>query len=304
MERISLMSTPYYEAEQLPNSKSSVSSCMLSSSLRQFYHVAPHWHTSIEMLYFLQDSAHVWVGSNYYQVHSGDLIIINAGEVHSVVGEKGSTPTHLILKVLPELLHMVENDSFETNYLLPFTIAGFTQNRLIPKESLRHGNVVPLINEVYNEFHSKQYGYELSIQANINKIFLWILRHWQSQGMNIKQLFQQNSKDYKRLKKLFKYIQDNYHQPISVKEMAKLCNMNYSYFSRYFKKLTGKTFVEYVNYIRLTEAEKLLLTTDLNITQIAFETGFSSASYFIKIFKDHRGISPNKMKNHLLANNR
>lgn len=298
------MSVPYYEAEQSPNSKSSLSMCALASSHKQDYQVAPHWHTSIEMLYFLQDSAHVWVASNYYKVHSGDLIIINAGEVHSVVGEKGSTPTHLILKVLPELLHIAENDSWETNYLLPFTISGFTQNRLIPKENLRHGSVVPLINEVYNEFHTKQYGYELSIQANINKIFLWILRYWQSQGMNIKQLFQQNSKDYKRLEKLFKYVQNNYQEPIRVADMADLCNMNYSYFSRYFKKLTGKTFVEYVNYIRLTEAEKLLLTTDLNITQIAFATGFSSASYFIKIFKNYRGISPNQMKNHLLFNNR
>lgn len=298
------MSTPYYEAEQFPNSKSSVSFCAIASNHNQDYHVAPHWHTSIEMLYFLQDSAHVWVASNYYQVHSGDLIIINAGEVHSVAGEKDSTPTHLVLKVLLELLYTSSNDSFEASYLLPFTIAGFTQNRLIPQESLRHSSVVPLIDEVYKEFHTKQYGYELSIQANINKIFLWILRHWQSQGMNIKQLFHQNSKDYKRLKKLFKYVQNNYHEPIRVTEMADLCKMNYSYFSRYFKKLTGKTFVEYVNYIRLTEAEKLLLTTDLNITQIAFATGFSSASYFIKTFKVHRGISPNQMKNHLLLNNR
>ena len=299
------MPIPYYEAEQLPNSKSSVSLCTLASSGKdnQDYHVAPHWHTSIEMLYFLQDRATVWVGSNYYDVRSGDLIIINAGEVHSAAGEKGATPTHLVLKVLPELLYISENASFEANYLLPFTLAGFTQHRLIPKENLHRSSVVPLMDEVYNEFHTKQYGYELSIQANINKIFLWILRYWQAQGMKIQQLFYQNSNDYKRLKKLFKYVQNHYHEPIHVTDMADLCNMNYSYFSRYFKKLTGKTFVEYVNYIRLTEAEKLLLTTNLNITQIAFATGFSSASYFIKMFKKHRGISPNKMKSHLLLSN-
>lgn len=302
---MTFMSTPYYEAEQFPTSESSISQCLLVSSgaNNQNYHVGAHWHTSIEMLYFLQDSATVWIGSHHYQVHSGDLIIINAGEVHSATGEEGDTPTHLVLKVLPELLYISDNNSFETNYLLPFTIAGFTQNRLIPKDHLQDSPVIPLIDEVYNEFHTRQYGYELSIQANINKIFLWILRYWQSKGMKLEQLFHQNSKDYARLKKLFEYVQNNYHQPIYLAEMAEICNMNDSYFSRYFKKLTGKTFVEYVNYIRLTEAEKLLLTTDLNITQIAFATGFSSASYFIKIYKKHRGTSPNKMKNQLLSNN-
>lgn len=294
------METPYYESERFPNSKSSVSLCHLyssnSNSDSAAYHVAPHWHTSIEILYFLHDSATVCVGSNYYTVEAGDLIIINAGEVHSVSGAEYETPTHFVLKVLPELLYISENNSLEANYLLPFTISGFTQHRLINKDHLYDSHVIPLMNEIYTEFHSKHFGYELLIQANINKIFLWILRYWQSQGMQIEQLFLQNSMDYTRLKMLFQYVQDHYHEPIHVAEMADLCNMNYSYFSRYFKKLTGKTFVEYVNYIRLTEAEKLLLTTNLNITQISFATGFSSTSYFIKIFKKHRGISPNKMR--------
>lgn len=298
------MPVPFYESEKFPNSKSSVSLCLLTTSGKDNhdYHIAPHWHTSVEILYFLQDGAMVCVGSNYYNVKSGDLIIINAGEVHSVLGDKGKTPTHFVLKILPELLYISENDSFEANYLLPFTISGFTEHRLIIRDHLQDSQVVPLMNEIYSEFNTKQFGYELAIQANINKIFLWILRYWQSHGMQVDQLFHQNNEDYKRLKKLFKYVQTHYHEPIHVSEMADLCNMNYSYFSRYFKKLTGKTFVEYVNYIRLTEAEKLLLTTDLNITQIAFATGFSSTSYFIKIFKKNKGLSPNKMKKHLLRN--
>lgn len=292
------MSKPYYESEKFPNSKSSVSLCVLTSSDKghQDYHVAPHWHTSIEILYFLHDSAVVCVGSNYYHVKSGDLIIINAGEVHSVSGDQETAPTHFVLKILPELLYISENDSFEAKYLLPFTISGFTQHRLISRDDLAHSQVVPLMNEIYSEFNSRQFGYELSIQANINKILLWILRYWQSRGMEVEQLFQQNTDDFKRLEKLFKYVQDHYHQAIYVADMAKLCNMNYSYFSRYFKKLTGKTFVEYVNYIRLTEAEKLLLTTDFNVTEIAFATGFSSSSYFIKVFKKEKGISPNQMR--------
>lgn len=298
------MSIPYYESEKFPNSRSSISLCLLASSDKsnQNYHVASHWHTSVEILYFLHDDAMVFVGPNYYNVKAGDLIIINAGEIHSVSGDKGKTPTHFVLKVLPELLYISENDSFEANYLLPFTIAGFTQHRLISKEDLQDSQVVPLMNEIYSEFNTQQFGYELSVQANINKIFLWILRYWQSHGMQVEQLFYQNNVDYKRLKKLFKHVQNNYHEPIHVSEMADLCNMNYSYFSRYFKKLTGKTFVEYVNYIRLTEAEKLLLTTDLNVTQIAYATGFSSTSYFIKVFKKYKGVSPHKMKKHLLNN--
>jgi AraC-like DNA-binding protein len=80
-----------------------------------------------------------------------------------------------------------------------------------------------------------------------------------------------------------------------------MLNMSYSYFSRYFKSLIGKTFSEYLTYVRITEAEKMLLTTDLNITEVALESGYSNSSYFIAQFRVMKGMSPRQFKKKVLS---
>jgi len=74
--------------------------------------------------------------------------------------------------------------------------------------------------------------------------------------------------------------------------MATLCNLSYSYFSRLFTKIMKRSFREYLNYIRILNAEKLLTTSELNITEIAMMVGFSTSSYFIQQFKHYKEISP------------
>jgi AraC-like DNA-binding protein len=65
----------------------------------------------------------------------------------------------------------------------------------------------------------------------------------------------------------------------------------------------GKTFTNYLNYIRITEAEKLLLTTEMTMTEIAQETGFSSSSYFIQQFKQYKNISPSQFRKKVSSEN-
>ena len=64
--------------------------------------------------------------------------------------------------------------------------------------------------------------------------------------------------------------------------------------------MTNKTPIEYLNYYRIESACEQLLTTDYSITEVALNSGFNDASYFIKIFKKHRGITPKQyIRQHL-----
>jgi len=78
--------------------------------------------------------------------------------------------------------------------------------------------------------------------------------------------------------------------------MSKICNLNFSYFSRAFKRIMRKSFKEYMNYFRITKAEKLLISSNLNITEIAQAVGFSTSSYFIEQFKKFNSISPKQFR--------
>lgn len=76
------------------------------------------------------------------------------------------------------------------------------------------------------------------------------------------------------------------------KELAEKCGVSYSYFSRSFKSAMGMSFNEYVNFIRINEAKRLLADANRDMAALAERLGYSSASHFINVFKKTEGISP------------
>lgn len=88
------------------------------------------------------------------------------------------------------------------------------------------------------------------------------------------------------------FIQKNYHQSIGLDEMAALCNISASYFSKLFNKVVGENLAYYVNRIRITKARQLLETSDTSILNLAMDIGFDDSGYFIKVFKKLTGETP------------
>ena len=87
-----------------------------------------------------------------------------------------------------------------------------------------------------------------------------------------------------------------------MEEVAELTSMTVPAFCRFFKKITGKTFTQFVNEYRLTHAAKLLHEAQISITDICFECGFNNFSHFNKQFKKFTGKSPSKYRNELRVN--
>lgn len=101
------------------------------------------------------------------------------------------------------------------------------------------------------------------------------------------------------LRRALSYINNNYKNNLSLNSSAKAMGFTPAYFSNWFHKSTGKTYTEYINSLRLTEAKRLLLTTTYSITEICFASGFSSLSGFLKEFKKQYGITPSAFRKDL-----
>lgn len=98
------------------------------------------------------------------------------------------------------------------------------------------------------------------------------------------------------LRQALSYIHLNYRNNITLGQTAKSVNMTPNYFSHWFHKNTGKPYIEYLNKLRLSYAEKMLMTSDRSITDICFLSGFSSVSNFLKEFKKKNLTTPSKFK--------
>jgi len=104
-------------------------------------------------------------------------------------------------------------------------------------------------------------------------------------------------KAHTRLDKVYAFIQDNFNKPIKAEEVAKLANMSTSNFSHYFKKATNKSFTRFLMDFRLGHVCQLLTTTQLSVSEIAFQTGYSNLSNFNRLFKKYKGCSPIQFRN-------
>lgn len=96
----------------------------------------------------------------------------------------------------------------------------------------------------------------------------------------------------RRLDDVFKFTLENYHRPIQLEEVAEVVHMNKAAFCRYFKQHTRKTYLNFLNEIRLQKATELLRTTELSVAQIAYEVGFNNLSNFNRTFKLVKGTTP------------
>jgi len=98
--------------------------------------------------------------------------------------------------------------------------------------------------------------------------------------------------DNDRINVIYNYVQKNFKKSISLDEIASLARMTVPSFCRYFKKISGKKFTQFVNEIRIVHACKLLTESADSISNIAFESGFNNFSHFNRQFKIVTGESP------------
>ncbi len=291
------MTQPYYE-ELMPvvNGERYPFHSFQADTRGRSFIVEPHWHYYIELLYFLEGSASIILGNERFLVSEGDLVIINSREVHSIICQDGIPTRYIVIKYDVDLLYSSAKSVFEAKYILPFTMSQQNFKKVFRQSEIECTPIKSLAFEIYDEYVHKNYGFELAVKINIGALFLWFIRKWESEGIKLTIEPIPMQIDLEKLTLLLDYLDLHYNEDISVNDMAKMCNVSYSYFSRFFKKVMQRTFVEYLNYVRITEAKRLLLTTKMNITEVALSVGYSNSSYFIGQFKRYNNQSPKQFK--------
>lgn len=102
------------------------------------------------------------------------------------------------------------------------------------------------------------------------------------------------------INKINDFIHENYESKITLEQVSNLVNKNAVSFNTFIKNRTGKTFIEYLNDVRIGYASKFLVDYDLSIAEIAFKSGFNNVPYFNKLFKKVKGTTPTLYrKNHI-----
>ncbi|MFW6275417.1 MAG: AraC family transcriptional regulator [bacterium] len=99
-----------------------------------------------------------------------------------------------------------------------------------------------------------------------------------------------------RIEKIYYFVRENYNKRIMLEDAATLLNMSIVSFSRLMKKRTGKSFVDFVNEIRLGYATRMLIETNKSISEICYECGFNNISNFNRTFRKKQNCTPSEFR--------
>jgi AraC-like DNA-binding protein len=105
-----------------------------------------------------------------------------------------------------------------------------------------------------------------------------------------------NSPSFVRLQKVHHYVIKNFHYPLQIEDVAQVANMTPHAFCKYFKKTTKKTFMTFLNELRVCHAKKLLIENRIPISQICVESGFNNISNFNRQFKTGTNMTPSDFR--------
>ncbi len=111
----------------------------------------------------------------------------------------------------------------------------------------------------------------------------------------------ENFENSDRIKIVHEYVQENFHRKISLNEISELVNMTPVSFNRFIKKRVGRTFITYINDIRLSNATRLLIQTDLSIGDIGYKCGFNNIANFNRIFKKFKRSTPSEFRKQFIG---
>ena len=142
------------------------------------------------------------------------------------------------------------------------------------------------------ENNHQQLGYRTSIQVFLLQLLIFLNRN--SEQLNQEIIYA--DKIHSIVSDIARYLNKNFHENITLNFLAEKFAISPYHLSRTFKKTTGTNFVEFLNNVRIKEAQKLLRKTNLNITEISNKSGYNSLTHFGRIFKNNTGLTPSKYR--------
>lgn len=245
------------------------------------YHMTYHWHTAYEILYIRKGTFNLTLDDSTSTYKAGDVVFISDGMLH------GGTPIDCEYDCVVFDLAML----LKHNNACSKMVQDIIDHKVTIKSFLSEDNriIAAITQDLCNALAQRAVGFEFEVQG-----YLYILF-----GETIKnELYTKNAVDsitaerLNSIKEVLAYISANYASNISLDSLARIAGMNPKYFCRYFRSMTDRTPIDYLNYYRIECACEMLSSSDMSIKEAAISCGFNDESYFIKTFHKYKGITP------------
>lgn len=228
----------------------------------------PHWHIESELIFAEKGSAEVMTDNNLYSLSEGYCVFIRSGAVHYIKAESDSVIS--VMKIDSQLI------SAEFGTLAP--VCPLLERKYDVSEAFE---------KIRQEISNGEKYYEVICSGLALALTAEIFRNEKTSSSKI-------SSGSDAYKKLLRIISERFAD-ITFDEAAEIMCFSKPYFSKYFRRMSGMTFSEYLNIVRVSEAVKMLSKGNLSAGETAVAAGFGTIRSFNRVFKQYTGFTPREL---------
>ena len=257
--------------------------------------VRNHWHYFVEILYCTTGAITATCNENTYVLRKGDFLLIPPQAMHSISAHGNDKFRYACIKFNLNRIQLVEEYLPNLTLLFHKVAASHNDMLCINDEKIPNFNLAPTVDHIVEEIKQKNYGYNTYVYSILSSFLLQVIRYWYHSGISVEKEPVTDASTIS-IDNIIQYIDRHSHELINIEELASMCNMSYSYFAKVFHHQYGQSCKQYIEFIRLSKAENLLLFTDRDLTAIASETGFADCSHLIRCFKRRYHITPKQYR--------
>lgn len=249
-----------------------------------------HLHEHYELYYLMSGERIYFIRDRSYRIKAGDLVFVDRNTVHRTLDSGRPDHDRLVFYIRPEVIEAVRPGDLACGLLEPF---GWDVP-ILRLPSPEDGGLARIINDIIEEMINPDEGSSLLLRYRTVEVLLYAYRKREmgrvglaDEGLPVV---------HPRMQAIVRYLNDNYSRPLALTEVADTFRISPYYLSRLFKQTTGFSFSDYLNLLRIREAQRLLRETDMSVTEIAWIAGFGNFSHFGKMFKRSIGASPREYR--------
>jgi len=243
-----------------------------------YYAIESHSHPAYSFVIAFDCNAKIEIDGKILSLEHSKIYAFSPGVVHREIASKEFSRYVAI---------MIDKDFFESELKL------YDCNQMVLRCDgfVNSSDISNSLKDFMFEYEQKMPGYEKLLDAFGLKITHSIIR----EICNVKPRIEKVTSSMK-INKAIEYMHLNYSRKIKVEMLADISAMSTSHFARIFKEETALSPVDYLTKVRLKKATKLLTIKEKSLTEIAFECGFNSSSYFSTCFQKHYLKSPSEFR--------
>lgn len=253
-----------------------------------------HLHTFFEIIYVLEGSCSNIIDNNNHVMHTGDLCIIPPKVYHSILCTSDSVIMNILIRTSTfgkSFLQLLKYSNIISEFFNEILYSNTYKKYLMfhtPEES----ELIPVLLNMYLEQQQNEKYHTIIMNANLCIFLGTILREYEATVEYPRKYYDKSNP----IPKILNFVRKDLKN-VSLESCANHFHFNQNYLSNLIKKHTGKSFLRFLNNIKIEEACKLILEQDIPITTLAERLGYENASYFSKVFKQYTGYSPKKFRN-------